>query len=336
MTFTPLIEREEIRKAYMTFAESMSKGSIPLTRTLSWRGDHTEVILFWHDKLGFWSHFDPEGDDSYWCVFGVQNAAELIRLHINCEINMPKEGINRSFAGLFVRDNTGNIYITHNGNLRGGREGISKSNFLKFVPHDAFISPIWQDKEEYKTILIGRLDDPELPNLVSHYVKKVYRFKEQVFSDKLQKSIDWNLKTFSPEFSGPRKSYRQTDVIKSQVNHGLIIDALLDLLETRGLKTTNDNLRDLFIYDDAGSMTVLFEVKTDTSTTSIYGAIGQLMYHGAVQKVPPKRVLVIPDDPKLETTNVLNRLGIGVITYRWKEGDVVFSYVDDILKEATT
>ena len=72
--------------------------------------------------------------------------------YINCEINMPKEGINRSFAGLFVRDNNGNIYITHNGNLRGGRKGISKSNFLKFIPHDEFISPTWQDGEEYKTL----------------------------------------------------------------------------------------------------------------------------------------------------------------------------------------
>lgn len=332
MTFTPLVELEEIREAYRTFADSMSKRSIPLKRTLSWRGDQAEVILYWHNKLGFWSHFDPESDDYYWCVFGVQNAVELTRLHINCEINMPKEGINRSFAGLFVHDNDGNIYITHNGNLRGGRERINKSNFLKFIPDDEFISPTWQDKKEFKTILIGRLDDSELPNLVSHYVKKVYSFKEQVFSDKLEKAMDLNINKFTPEFSGQRKGYRQTDLIKSQVNHGLIIDALLDLLETRGLKTAND-LRDLFIYDDAGRMTILFELKTNTSTTSIYGAIGQLMYHGAVQKIPPKRVLVIPDDPKPETTNVLNRLGIGVITYRWEEGDVVFSYVDDILKE---
>jgi hypothetical protein len=332
MILMPLIERVEIQKAYQTFFDSMRKGSILLTRTLSWRGGDTEVVVFWHDKLAFWSHFDSE-DDSYWCVFGVQNAAELPRFHINCEINMPKNGINRRFAGLFVRDNNGNIYITHNGNLRGGRKGISGTAFRGSFQRDEFIEIAWQDGYESETILIGRLDDPKLPIYISHFVKRVYLFKEQVVSGKNHKLIDLIGKKYSPEFSGQRRNYKHDDIIKSQCNHGLVIDALHDLLETYGWKTANDNQRDLFIYDDAGNIIMLFEAKTDLSTSSIYSGIGQLMYHTAVHDKTPKPVLVVPGEPTPDTAKILNRLGIEILTYKLDEAKVLFSEGSTLFKE---
>lgn len=335
MTFTPLVEREEIKKAYMTLSDNMSKGSIRLTRTLSWKGGDTEVVVFWHDKLGFWSHFDPEDDEKFWCVFGVQNAAELTRLHINCEINMPKDGINRRFAGLFVHDNNGNIYITHNGNLRGGRKGISGTAFRASFQRDEFVDVAWQDGYESETILIGKLDDTKLPIYINHFVKRVYLFKEQVVSGKNQKSIDLTGIKYSPEFSGQRRNYKQDDIIKSQCNHGLVIDALHDLLETYGWKTANDNQRDLFIHDDAGNIIVLFEAKTDLSTSSIYSGIGQLMYHAAVHDKTPKPVLVVPGEPTPDTAKILNRLGIEILPYKLDETKVLFLEDSTLFKEIT-
>jgi len=336
MTLTPLIERDEIQKAYETFAKSMRKGGISHTTNLGWKGDNTKAVVFWHETLGIWSYFDSEMEENrYWCAFGVQDASKLTSLDITCEINTPKEGINRKVAGLFVRDNEGNVYLTHNGNLRGGRKGISGITFRKYFQSDQFVNLAWQDGVESKNILIGGLDDPELPYQVNHFVKRVYRFKEQVVSGKLPKTIDLANSKFTPEFSGQRQSYYQADKIKSQCNHGRVIDALHNLLESKGLKTANDNYRDLFALDDTGSMTVLFEAKTDTSTSSIYSAIGQLMYHAEVQDPTPKRVLVIPEETTQETSNVLNRLGIEVITYRWEEGNAAFSEVDSIFRETS-
>lgn len=336
MTLTPLIERDEIQKAYKTFAKSMRKGGISHTTNLGWQGDNTKAVVFWNETLGIWSYFDPEMEENrYWCAFGVQDASKLTSLDITCEINIPKEGINRRVAGLFVRDNKGNVYITHNGNVRGGREGISPSNFLTFIQTDQFVDITWQDEHESKTILIGRLDDPELPKQVNHFVKKVKHFKEQVVSGKNQESIDFVAKTYSPEFSGQRRSYRQAEIVKSKCNHGLVIDALHDLLETYGWKTANDNQRDLFIYDDAGNITVLFEAKTDLSTSSIYGAIGQLMYYAAVHDKTPKPVLVVPGEPTSDTVKILNRLGIEILPYKLDEGKALFSEDGTLFKEIT-
>jgi len=336
MTLTPLIEPDEIRKAYETFAKSMRKGGISHTTNLGWQGDNTKAVVFWHETLGIWSCFDPEMEDNrYWCAFGIQDASKLTSLDITCEINTPKEGINRQIAGLFVRDNDGNVYLTHNGNLRGGRKGISGTTFRKYFQSDQFVNLAWQDGVESKNILIGRLEDPELPYQVNHFVKRAYRFKEQVVTSKLPKTIDLANSKFTPEFSGQRQSYYQADKIKSQCNHGRVIDALHNLLERKGLKTANDNYRDLFALDDTGIMTVLFEAKTDTSPSNIYSAIGQLMYHAEVQDPPPKRVLVIPQETTQETSNILNRLGIEVITYRWEKGNAAFSEIDSIFRETS-
>lgn len=332
MTLTPLIERDEIQKAYETFSDIMRKGCMPFTRTLGWKGGNIVAEVFWHNTLSIWSNFDrSDAENRYWCVFGVENADKSSNLKITCEINIPKEGINRRVAGLFVRDNKGNTYITHNGNLRGGRKGISGTNFRTSFQRDDFVDIAWQDKHESETIIIGKIDDPELPYHINHFVKKVNIFKEQVVSGG---KIDLTSKEFSPEFSGPRKGYMPTDTIKSQCNHGIVIDALHNLLESSDLKTANDNKRDLFIYDEIGDMKMLFEAKTDTSTSSIYSAIGQLMCHAAVQDTPPKCVLVVPDKPKPDTVKILNKLGIQILSYKLDKGKALFPEVEAVLKEA--
>lgn len=332
MTLTPLIERDEIRNAYEIFSHSMRKGSMPFTRTLGWKGDDIVAEVFWNDTLGIWSHFNrSDAENRYWCVFGVENASESSPLKITCEINIPKEGIDRRVAGLFVRDNKENIYLTHNGNLRGGRKGISGTNFRTFFKRDDFIDIAWQDKHESETILIGKIDDSELPYKIDYFVKKANDFKERVVSGG---KIDLTSKMFSPEFSGPRKGYMPTDITKSQCNHGIVINALNNLLESSDLKTANDNKRDLFIDDEIGNMKMLFEAKTDTSTSSIYSAIGQLMCHAAVQDIPPKCVLVVPDKPKSETVKILNKLGIQILSYKLDKGEVLFPEVEAVLKEA--
>lgn len=333
MTLTPLVKKKEIKEAVDSFTKYMSKGSKPLTSTLGWQGGNVEAEVFWNESLGIWSHFDPDGiDNRYWCVFGVQNPFKSSNLSITCEINFPKEGINRRVAGLFVRDYKGNIYITHSGKVGGGRQNIGASKFRTFVQHDQFVDVTWEDGTESERILIGRLEDPELSNQVNNFITKVNNFKEKVVPGKLPEITDLVLKKFSPEFSGQRESYSNTDIITSQCNHGLVINSLKNLVEKIGLKSANDNFRDLFIYDDAGLMTLLFEAKTDLSTSSIYSAIGQLMYYSASQDLVPKLVMVAPGKPKADTKKVLDRLGIDILQYKLEEGSVQFFGFDELLK----
>jgi hypothetical protein len=126
-------------------------------------------------------------------------------------------------------------------------------------------------------------------------------------------------KPFTPEFAGARKQYTLSSIIESNCDHGLVVNELAQRLKTLKKHYSRDQQRDLFIIGPQNGMEVLFEVKTDLSSTSIYEAVGQLMLHGARGNVPaPKRVLVVPGRPKSGTEKALARIGIQVLPYRWK------------------
>jgi hypothetical protein len=186
MKFTPLVEKKEIREAFYLFADSMEKDSKLCKLTFGCQAGSVSLEVFWNESLSIWSLFDPcnkdeEHPDSYWCPFGVQDPSKSPSQSSTCEINFPKEGINRHLKGVFVRDDEGNIYVTHNGAVGGGRPGIGKSTFLNYLSNVTNIDTIhiiWQDGKETETICIGRLGDPELPRKVANYVLNVGCFKE--------------------------------------------------------------------------------------------------------------------------------------------------------------
>jgi len=80
-------------------------------------------------------------------------------------------------------------------------------------------------------------------------------------------------------------------------------------------------------------MSVLFEIKTDLTTSSIYGSIGQLMYHSVMQEPHPMRVLVIPGKPNTQTKTILNKLGIETIEYTWQNDSPVFKNLKQIIEK---
>ena len=63
----------------------------------------------------------------------------------------------------------------------------------------------------------------------------------------------------------------------------------------------NDVPRDLYVFSFKGRVRMLFEAKTDLSTSSIYGAVGQLMLHAAVEPKEPRLIFVAPGTPKPKT-----------------------------------
>jgi hypothetical protein len=99
----------------------------------------------------------------------------------------------------------------------------------------------------------------------------------------------------------------------------------------RGIRFANDQQRDLFLLSPEGTVTHLFEIKTDASTSSLYTAIGQLMLHGADQSTIPKRVLILPDTPTEQTLRALRRLSIKIVTYGWVNNKPVFHRLEEAL-----
>ena len=77
-------------------------------------------------------------------------------------------------------------------------------------------------------------------------------------------------------------------------------------------------------------MKYLFEVKSDISTSSVYTAIGQLMFHGARQLKPPVRVIVLPDIPNEASIAVFQRLKIKCVSYDWVGEEPSFSGLESL------
>src|SRR5207245_2021183 len=83
----------------------------------------------------------------------------------------------------------------------------------------------------------------------------------------------------------------------------------------------NNPMIDLFLVNEHGQPTHLFEIKIDQATTNLYGAVGQLMIHGALKGCTPHRILVVPGKLSIETSERLRRLRVRVLTYHW-QGDM--------------
>ena len=143
-------------------------------------GGTEQAAVRWHPELKFWVMVKSKRlDNRYWCAFGVDDPHESNLLSITCEINPPHAGSDRQGAAVFVRSDNGTIYMAHNGGIGGGRPGVGKAAFLKYYGDDTLDIVTWPDRQEFDYIIIGALDDDELPVHVAEFVHKVAEFKNQ-------------------------------------------------------------------------------------------------------------------------------------------------------------
>lgn len=334
MILTALTDQKDIELAYAKFEKRVtgSYGRM-VDCTIGWPDGTMKTQVKWHSEVGVWSYFDPNPDGNhYWCTFGMDNPQVNPYVDITCEINMVFEGIGRRVAGRFAKDTHGEVYLLHSGKVGGGRPGIGKTAFRKFFKGDQILTVAWPDGDETYDILIGSLSDPELIKHIGRFVNEVAQFKKYVTAEGKTPGAEETTPSFSPEFTGTRKtSQRQKEIIKSIYRHGEVVNGLYKSLVELGLNVANDQMRDVYIHDGRSRMKVLFEVKTDLSTSSIYGGIGQLMFHGACQVPSPKRVFVVPSRPNKKTSQILERLKINWVTYKQNFGGVSFNGLKDVI-----
>ena len=319
----------EIEKFFDAFEEAVCRGQ-KVNAKMSWLGGDTTVDVNWQPSLGLWSYFDWEwrtGNDnngnpkkpSAGGVFGVTNPLTAVTSNLTVEINYDHDTPRKMVAGRYLKDKNGRYYLGHSGRVGGGKKGISKQNFLAFYP-TRNLQPIdWGEDDYENVIVLGALDDPNLPVQVAAFVHQVARFKDLVdeanvigapLPTREAQSDEQGGGRFRPEFQGVKKYKRKQGRIEAECNHGLVITRLAEEVERLGYTVANDRARDLFIPSACNHARVLFEAKTDLATTSIYTAIGQLMFHGARQEEPPKRVFVVPGAPKESTRTALARLNM--------------------------
>ena len=333
MELKVITDPKEIEKARDRFKNTLQEGtSQKLSRTIGWHGGSKKVDVYWWDKVGFWAGFVDHERGDYWSAFGTSDPTDRKNLTITCEVNVPFEGIDRRVAGVFACDDTGKIFIGHNGKIGGGRKGIGKDLFWKNYRGPEAVNVCFPDGVELEMALIGHVDGKSLPEQMAHFIHEVERIKSIVMSKESTAQVESKINIgYNPEFSGKRNVYPLGKTVEATCYHGLVVDALVRQIKKRGLlQFGNDQSRDLYILDKSGCVRCLFEVKTDLSTSSVYSAIGQLMFHTAeYQKMPPTRIMVLPGQPNEKTKDILTRLNIRIIPYSLISGEVQLEELEE-------
>jgi hypothetical protein len=319
---------QESRRAFQQLVRTFREGAASERRAVGWQGGGGHYNMYVRMDVGLWGLFEPL-DNRYWCCYGLaEHLEQQSSLSIVVEVNPPLEGTNRRCAGIFLRDpETDDVYLAHTGRLGGGFRGVRSNTFVAYRG-DNFIEVTWPNGMQSSVLLIGRVDGERLPHHLAHFVREVERFKQEVRGGETPPS-QWPTAgpgpTFAPEFSGRRRPYRLNQTIASQCDHGLVVDVLAAALAAHQLG--NDRLRDLFILNADQAVCVLFEVKTDTSPSSLYSAVGQLLVNSAElsQRQRPLLYAVFPEALPVRTVTLLKRLGINVLKYTWSNNQPSFA-----------
>lgn len=298
-------------------------------------GGAYETNFLYIKEHDFWVVFD-EGGNRYWNAFGVGKPIAGKNNSITCEINFPYDGINRRVAGVFGKEGE-QIVVFHRGKIGGGRKGIGKNLFLDNYRGELW--PVRDGKTENNLALIGALDSKHFVQQVSNFVYEIQRIKDLTgttsgLADDETEEIENPVFDFEfkDEAYGKRK-YSRNDEIEAESNHGIIINALARVLESRDLSVGNDRKRDLYTIKD-NRIDRIFEAKTDLSNASIYSAVGQLLMYSAEKGLDGnQKILVLPEKLKASTEKVISKLGLSILYYSF-EGEVVkFVDIERILNE---
>lgn len=172
-TLTIVEDVNEIQKAQNKFIDILKNRSTKIVSAKAgFQGGQETGEVCWAGDLGIWLMTRKILDSRYWNGFGIKEPSEGEGLTITTEINFPIEGIDRRIAGAFVTDGN-ETYVAHRGKLGG--------NFSKKFFDDNYKgkwTTIQDGNQQNEVVLIGSLDDENLPEKVKEFVFEVDRMKK--------------------------------------------------------------------------------------------------------------------------------------------------------------
>lgn len=299
--------------------------------TMGFQGGRLTEEVFSVEDVGLWASFrDAEG--RYWNGFGLGNPFEDdTNVEIVVEINPPKESIDRTVGGLFAVDGEGSLHLLHRGLVGGGRPGIGKTNFLRYLDGRWPLVEVEDGDRQSLVVPITRLDADHLLAHLEAFVSHVRSFKAAVSEGEFEEPEDDDEESveFNPEFSG-KKQMPARQALEADCDHGVVVDRLVEELEAHGLVVGNDGPRDAFVPDGDADMRWLFEAKTGTDTQSIYTALGQLVFHA---REGTRQVVVLPVEARDDLVGRVRERGFAVLGYEWSDEQPVFRGLEELLTE---
>lgn len=174
-----IIEHHEIEEAFRRLEHCVSENGERFEGVIGYQGATETANVWWHKKLQIWVWLQPDHiENRFCCSFGVEDPHVEHNLSVVCEFNPPRKGFNRRCAGLFVKDDSGNVFLAHSGRVGGGRRGIGKESFLKYRGRGGIQAVVFPDGKELDYIILGRVNDPALRDKLAEFVRLVAKFKE--------------------------------------------------------------------------------------------------------------------------------------------------------------
>ncbi len=246
-------------------------------------------------------------------------------LQISVEINTAYEGRNDQVAGFFARDNgTGSIYLLHSGRVGGGTKGVGKSAFLAWSDQRP-VDVVDSSGGVREGVLVMPIDGIAASRSAVRYVDTIARFKLAVRAGDMEtpefRRKKKELDDFYSEARGRRKGRRSAE-IDYLSRHGDVVDALNSWRTSKPLPKRGRVVKNVLI--DMGvavgrDLVEVFEVKTSTARSDVYGAIGQLMVHGTAANC--RRVIVLPHKEAIaaDLIGALQRLSIELLKFKLDE-----------------
>ncbi len=186
---------QEIKESQNKFRDILYQKADEIIDKIHWSNDM---------KIGY-KYTENDKYNRYFNGFGIVKPDDNINMPIFCEINIEKDGLNKTTAGAFARDLEGNLYVVHRGNI-GGK--TTKTDF--FDKYTGETAQIQDGDKKIQAVIIGSLDDPKLPENVRNFVFEVAKIKDLISGD----LRDFFLRIF--------RNYQSESIKKSFPNSNLV------------------------------------------------------------------------------------------------------------------
>lgn len=293
--------------------------TIPVT--LGHPGASEKARVAWSERLGIWFFSRKVAGSRYWNAFGIGRPVVGAAIAITCEINFPLCGIDRRTGGAFAQDRAGQVFVVHRGKLGGGRKGIGKSLF-----EDRYRG-VWEimddGGEETPVAVIGRLNSPRLARQIAQFIRKIARIKEKASVRSTQTELTFDELNVREELIGARHCEPERET-GAECDRGLIVRDLAEALKKSGLRTGNDDHRELLVMGREGRVLAIFQILTEMTPSGLNAGAMQLLLNGSSLPEKPLLLLALPGVPDNTLQEKLKRLGIDLLTYAWHGSSAVF------------
>lgn len=323
MSLSLITDKHTISSAVKRLRNSFRQQGTVHKRSPGFRGGQIATDVLAVEAAGIWFAHALLAT-RHWCAFGTLPLPEHGNLNIAVEINPPLEGVDGRVAGMVACDEQGALYLCHDGAIGGGRQGIGRGEFLKWLGQSrvAVISPTGRS---VLVFVVAQIGSPRLVQQAATYVRAVADFK----AGHPAPSTTQDLCGGSDKESEKPRNVPARDGYTAGCDHGIIRNRLAELIEASGRKVTRDQQRDLVVKGPQKPSCEL-EIKTSADPQCVYTAVGQLLVHNTVQPVT-RRVAVLPADVTQPMRKAIAALGIDLVTYRWTKQHIKFVGLQDVL-----